>query len=426
MRSLSNAATPLSALVDPQVGLIRGVRIIPPLQRYPRLWLAFALPTDARKLGALVAARVGGGIGSTEQSARSAALGETVERYCASFPPEETITATWETLAAEWEMLSPATFNMMNALPASGFAPISVDGTTRWVQGHFAHDGTPTLAPWSLICLGATPEARDEAEECFPGPSISTGLACAADMESAALRGLLECCERDAAMLAWYRRDFRGRVSGSLLGASWPYLHAELSRCRLRAHLLDVTTDIQVPSYICAITPEGSRERAAFGMASGLTGVAAAERALMESIHTWMWADSCRMGGDFATQLVGDPEFTDFDSRVVAYGCSLRRSALAIFFSAVEAAPVISEFRETGPKLTTYRELAQHLYSLGHPAVIVDVTTDDVRNAGYAVARSLTPTLQAMEAAHSLRIPNSLRLGTNIPKSFIDEPHPFP
>lgn len=414
---------PFDAVMDVRIGLVRGVRLIPPLQRYPRLWLAFALPTDAPSLGALVAARVGGGVGITKQSARNAALGETLERYCASFPPDRTISASWERVRAEYDMLQVDTFNLMHARAAAGFSQITASGTVGWVPGRFAHDGTATLAPWSLVCLGATPQARDRDEDCFPGPSISTGLACAEDLEEAALRGLLECCERDAVMLAWYRRDFQGLVHEDLLSEQWPFLDSELRRCGLRAWLLDITTDLEVPSYMCAITPRDNTSRAAFGMSSRLTHAAAAERALQESIHTWMWADSCRVGGDFAKQLASGGSFEDFDSRVVAYGCGLQRKSLQVFFRQASAAPSIRDFGKTSSATS---DLAAQLHSRGHPAVIVDITTADVRGAGFSVARCLAPTLQTMEAAHSLRIPNQRRIGRETSGAHVDEPHPFP
>ena len=52
----------LENLVDPRTGIIRRLRIVRPLQRYPRVWLAFARASEVKRLGALSEPRSGGGI----------------------------------------------------------------------------------------------------------------------------------------------------------------------------------------------------------------------------------------------------------------------------------------------------------------------------------------------------------------------------
>ena len=375
-------------------------------------------------MGALSESRIGAGASTIRDEAMLAAIGESVERYCASFQPDSLHTATWQDLSTQCSMIPVDAFNNLHSSQAAGFYRLLPNEPARWCAGQFADDRSRTYAPWSLVCLGAT-AAHRRAAECFPGPSISTGLACSDSYIKAVESSILECCERDAAMLAWYRRDYRGRLSIDALHELSPTISSELIRCNLEAHVLDVTTDVRVPSFVSAITARGDRRAAAFGMASGLRARIAASKALVESLHTWMWADYCRSRG-MVTQLQNPGvHFPDFESRVVAYGSGIMSAELTSFFATVEASDVLSVV-PSADDMASVNEAVQRMSRMGHRCVVIDLTTDDVRDLGLHVIRAICPTFQAMEACHDYRTVNDHRLLRSAVLCYTEVPHPYP
>ena len=148
-----------------------------------------------------------------------------------------------------------------------------------WCRARRLNDGSEVLLPADL-CL-RRPPIQQQVRLPFP---LSTGSAAGTSWDGAALHGMLELIERDAASL-WWRGGARGR--------SIPPSHqaqvtarALLSRLRQnssarRSWLLDVTTDIGVPSVV-AVSCKADGFGVAFGLAARPTLAAAARSAIRE------------------------------------------------------------------------------------------------------------------------------------------------
>jgi ribosomal protein S12 methylthiotransferase accessory factor len=139
--------------------------------------------------------------------------------------------------------------------------------------------GAETLLPADL-CLRRPPDRR-EIEPPFP---LSNGSAAGASWEAAALHGMLELIERDAASL-WWRGGNRG---GSIPPQHEAHIMAEALLPRLRQNvtgrrswLLDITTDIGVPC-VAAVSCRANGFGFAFGLAARPTLMAAARSAILE------------------------------------------------------------------------------------------------------------------------------------------------
>jgi ribosomal protein S12 methylthiotransferase accessory factor len=153
------------------------------------------------------------------------------------------------------------------------------DVELSWHRATRLIDGREVLLPADL-CL-RRPSAQQEIKPPFP---LSTGSAAGKSWDAAALHGLLELIERDAASL-WWRGGNRGR---SIPPQHEAYIMAEALLARLRQNasarrswLLDITTDIGVPcvaSVSCLTDGFGL----AFGLAARPTLKAAARSAVLE------------------------------------------------------------------------------------------------------------------------------------------------
>src|SRR5437899_2323141 len=125
-----------------------------------------------------------------------------------------------------------------------GYAPPGGAGLS-WHRATRLSDRGEVWLPADL-CL-RRPPALQEFAPPFP---LSTGSAAGTSWEGAALHGLLELIERDAASL-WWHGGRPGRAVPSDVDASTQALLAELrsgAAAARRSWLLDITTDTGIPA----------------------------------------------------------------------------------------------------------------------------------------------------------------------------------
>jgi ribosomal protein S12 methylthiotransferase accessory factor len=152
-------------------------------------------------------------------------------------------------------------------------------GELSWCRARRLKDGGEVLLPADL-CL-RRPAGQQQVKPPFP---LSTGSAAGTSWDAAALHGMLELIERDAASL-WWRGGARGRSIPTAHEAQVA-AQALLSQLRQnasarRSWLLDVTTDIGVPSVV-ALSCKADGFGVAFGLAARPTLAAAARSAIRE------------------------------------------------------------------------------------------------------------------------------------------------
>jgi ribosomal protein S12 methylthiotransferase accessory factor len=171
----------------------------------------------------------------------------------------------------------PATREFLAAFLSYRLRPS--DAELSWHRATRLIDRCAVLLPADL-CL-RRPRDRQEIRPPFP---LSTGSAAGPSWDAAALHGLLELIERDAASLWWWGGN-RGR---SIPPRDQAYIKAQALLARLRQNasarrswLLDITTDIGIPC-VAAISCMADGFGFAFGVAARPTLAAAACAAMME------------------------------------------------------------------------------------------------------------------------------------------------
>jgi ribosomal protein S12 methylthiotransferase accessory factor len=172
--------------------------------------------------------------------------------------------------------LGPPAQNFLAAFAAHRLCP---DTELSWCRARRLTDGRKVLLPADL-CL-RRPPAQQEVKPPFP---LGTGSAAGSSWDAAALHGLLELIERDAASL-WWQGGNRGKsippgdeaeiMAETLLGQLRQGASARRSR------LLDITTDIGVPC-VAAVSCMADGFGFAFGLAARPTLKAAARAAILE------------------------------------------------------------------------------------------------------------------------------------------------
>jgi ribosomal protein S12 methylthiotransferase accessory factor len=172
--------------------------------------------------------------------------------------------------------LGPQAREFLAAFAAHRVQP---DAELSWHRVRRLTDGREVWLPADL-CL-RRPLNRQQVKPPFP---LSTGSAAGQSWDAAALHGLLELIERDAAGL-WWEGGSRGKSipPGHEAQAAAETLLAQLRQgaSARRGWLLDITTDIGVPC-VAAVSCKADGLGFAFGLAARPTLEAAARSAILE------------------------------------------------------------------------------------------------------------------------------------------------
>ncbi len=439
------AATPLAeslpvleSFVSPYVGIVRGL-------------VELARATDESCLvgcGALVADPLdpagqrptghSGGSHWLRDAAQAAALGESIERYSASFlPAERLVLATADELGDA--AVAPEAFALFHAhqhaAAAFPFARFGRESRVQWTRGFSLPDGEPVWLPAQLVYL---PLPRPSAGETPIGYATSSGVACAPTPEEAILSALFELIERDAFMLAW-----SNRLSLPLLDwAGDDELRRLDDRCFAPAGLRYVAVDLSVffgvPAALGVVhgTP-GELGALGVGAGCGPTVAVAWRKALAEAFDVRAHVRDALYEDP---SLLGRPaeDIGSFDDHIFFYGSAERAAAAAFLDASPERRSTLEiEPVPGGDVLDQIEAVVRRLAARGVSAYAVDVTAPDVAESGLSVMRVVCPQLCALDVVDKARflggtrlyeaafdaglVPRPLGLGDLNP-----DPHPFP
>jgi ribosomal protein S12 methylthiotransferase accessory factor len=229
------------------------------------------------------------GKGSTAEQGEASALMEAIERYSGIFQGDEIRVKRRFTDFAPGDAILPNDVQLFS------------DAQYREVQAPQAGADESTAPPffdqsaeieWSPVW-----SLRDERFRYLPTsllyffyrgpghlPSDTNGCAAGNTLEEAIVQGFLELVERDAYAIWWYNRLQRPAVDLGQFGDDYiRNLQTQLAEIGRRLWVLDVTSDLGVPTYV-AITHwmDEGRENIEFGSGAHFDTRIAALRALTE------------------------------------------------------------------------------------------------------------------------------------------------
>lgn len=142
-------------------------------------------------------------------------------------------------------------------LPASQLGQFNPGQQILWIEGKALADGEPVWVPLELVSTNYT---LPQPPGSFAFAANTNGLASGNSFTEAALHALCELIERDAITL-WRLAGERARKAAKMDPASVnsPLCRDLLSRYAkvgLEVGLWDVTSDIEVPVFVCAVAEE--------------------------------------------------------------------------------------------------------------------------------------------------------------------------
>jgi ribosomal protein S12 methylthiotransferase accessory factor len=274
-----------------------------------------------------------------------------------------------------------AAFDPASRAVLSEFMRLSARNDVDWVEATQLSSGRSVLFPADL-CLRRTPERS----VLTPPFSLSSGCAAGTSFETAALHGMLELVERDAASL-WWRGGIRGRLvalEGHAMAAAAWVAQARRGVTTRRTWLLDITTDMEVPCIV-AMSCRAEGRGFACGLAARLSIDAAIRSALTEM---------CQMELAYAVveqkrREGGEAALNEYDHRHVARS-TLIDAASCELLHPVGPGRVATEFSPDTPE-RQLAALVERLSAGGIETFAIDLTRPMF---GISVVRIAAPALQ--------------------------------
>jgi oxazoline/thiazoline synthase len=249
--------------VSPLTGVVtRLERIEADLPMNTNFHAAHNFSAPAQNVNELRAGLSGGsfGKGSTAEQAEASALMEAIERYTGIFQGDEIRVTRRFTDFAPGDAIAPndillfsdAQFREETASPdesgESQVAPVGFDPSAKieWSPVWSLRDGRFKYIPTTLLYFfyGGPVAFRADSNGCAAGNTI----------EEAIVQGFLELVERDAYAIWWYNRSQRAEVDLSQFDDSYVRdLHTQLADAGRKLWVLDVTSDLGVPTYVAIL-----------------------------------------------------------------------------------------------------------------------------------------------------------------------------
>ena len=256
------------------------------------------------------------------------------------------------------------------------------DSKLSWHRAIRSSDGCDVLLP-ADICVRRPLSQRD-----FPTPfPMSIGSAAGPSRDAAALHGLLELIERDAASLWWQGGQFGRSIppqheASVVADALLRQLRQETSG-RRRSWLLDITTDIGVPCVVAlSCRPDGS------GFAFGLSARPRLEAAARAAI-----TEMCQI--ELADAVIATKRSERGDAALNAQDRThLRRATIDVDQCALlqpAAAPATHLAVDATEASHTFKLIVERLRGLGIDVYDIDLTR---QHFAVPVVRVIAPGLQ--------------------------------
>lgn len=416
-------------LVDAETGIIRMLYEAPLAPDAARIFGCAALSSDHGSLGFPAPSEISGSTSLTRDGAIAGAIGEAVERYSAAFTPQDRIIrARYRDIRGD--AVAPAAMVLYEGGQGAelGYRAPGPDDPIGWVEGWSLTRARPVLVP-AFCVYQPYVSAVDEPPVV---QMVTTGLACGASPEEAILSGLCEVIERDAAMLLWLQSRRAPIVpADASLPAGTAEAMARFGPNAQHVTLLDATCDTGIPAYVAVWDgPLATTRGAVFSSCAKPGADAAAVGAITELAQCLMWAASLLDGGAALPDPLRDP-FDRIEQHVL---WPLRPDARPAWQFAVSSPrrAVFPADAETPVHdvLATLDRMVDRVRTAGLEVIAVDVTSPDVAEAGFHVARVVVPGAQPLFFGQEL--PRISPRATTLPypdraaAGISRHPHPYP
>ena len=393
-------------LVRPLCGLVDAIGDLPPREaRLPALVgsvaqtgrLSVLYPAEAglRAVSWSDVVSKGYALDTNKTSSNTRALFEAFERYASSvFVKDEVVTASQNELgAAAMDLaLVPRCSDAEYADPKCPLRLADPSKPIRWVKAVAIGTGRECYVPLVMSHL----YVRANKHEYFWN-QISTGVAAHTDLKSAIVSAILEVIERDAIALTWLTRRPLAEILPGGGQAMRLLTLAQRSGCRF--DLFDATTDIGIPTIYGVQRRSHHRSLAQLvACATGYDADSVYRKTLYELAQLnyvdWESSEPPEDPRDITALIDG-----------AIYMARPEHAEAFDFLSAGRQTRKLSHFasHDLIDDDARIADLRNRLSCIGCEIYLVNLTTDDLAQAGVHVVRAIIPGLMPMSPVYRAR-----------------------
>ncbi len=304
----------------------------------------------------------------------------------------------------------------------------------EWIPATSLQNGRKKFVPIQLVSASkhykVATEPSSEKEPMLRW-CVTTGLATAPTIAEAALKGFLEIIERDAFIISYLNKLSPPRVdleAAAREDEDIRYIVTALSRYNLEAHVVMLPTDFPVSVFAAVVhDPTGIGPRITVGARASFSPKVALVDAIAEAL-------SGRQPLRLPTAKKENDEAHDRDWRTWYWGTQPDTSKIS-FLIRGEKQKIDLTVKEKNKKIIQERleTIKKTCLELDYDCLYIDLTTPEVRKAGFYCVSTLIPQLQPLHLDESIPYQGGERL-QSVPKKFgyspalelNREPHPFP
>jgi ribosomal protein S12 methylthiotransferase accessory factor len=409
----------LGPFVDDETGIVRAVLPVPPPPREPtppHVAQAFLSNTQLRDDWASLPSgeQTTTGKGWTAEDARRAAIGEALERYCATLPPPPRAFQVAPFAALDRPAIGPEAFGLYHPTQYADrsvpYIPVTADTPLHWIEGRSLTHDRPALVPASLVYLLPLDGFCQQ---------TSSGVAAGRTVAAASLHALCEVIERDAFLFTWLTYRLVPLLALDTAGDAVAQIARRYAARGVTLTAHDLTTITGVPTILAQAHDESGRPPIDLvGLGCDPDPRRAVERAVLEVVqgrHA-RWDELAAMDAPVTIHTHAD--------HALRYALHDRSDAFAFLGDQYGPLPArIGNADDDAEAMLT--AIVATLARAGHEAVIAEITTPDIRSAGMAVVRALVTGLLPIYFGVGQERLGSPRLA-NFPTASLNRtPHPL-
>lgn len=414
---------PVTRLLGSKTGIVRMLLHYLPDRADPAVFYTTSVETDIAAIRGTdaVGSLDAGGTGLTLLDSRLRALGEAAERYCLYFPDtDRLVDASHSSLARGGATAVPFEYLDVfgpEGLDRAGLAAVDRDSELRWQAGIDLLSGERVLVPAQWVWLA---DAVAAGTRWYP--TTSNGTACAPTLAGALVGAITERIERDAIMRTWYRQRSPKQVrlppDDTLARLAADRFETDFRQVRF----LSIESPVDVAVGGCVAVDERDRApKFVIGGDAALSGREALRGALLETAQSWAYIK------DLLTSEAGrsiDPKrIFDLEANLLHYS----KPAQFDDVQPLLAGPITGIGSLGGDEgamdeSTELGHLLARLDQAGMTPIAVDVTTRDIEQVGWRVARVVIPELLDLSLPS---LPPS-RHPALVDHDLTEKPHPYP
>ncbi|MEW6366122.1 MAG: YcaO-like family protein [Acidobacteriota bacterium] len=429
----------LDHVVDGRVGIVKSLEERPAEPGAPAFHHVYSHACNTACFAGYENFRHNGGAAATLERAVAKAVGEAVERYCSAIYDHTALTVC-PAESAPFECIDPAVLELYRpedySRPDFPWTQCLPSTPVRWTRCVDVLAGREIHVPAAMVHL---PYYFHPANEDPPiMQPISTGLACHMGAFGAACAGVYEVVERDAITIAWQAELPLPHVIPETLIAESYDLVERFERVGFRVTILDATMDHGIPTILSVLLSDVETQPAVVVAGAAHLDPERAMRASLEELaHTRRYSHLIK---SYSPLKEAGLDYQEVKNQVghLGYWAEHENRHKIGFLLRSEERVDFGEIPclDTGHPRENLLVLCRRIESVGCRVLVADLTTDDVRDLGFAVVRAVVPGFHPLFLGHSHRATAGIRLtqtpgrlglvGRDVRDGGNPLPHPYP